>query len=177
MTLMARMSDAAVKTKTGKDWKQWFSILDKAGATKMSHKEIAEYLYEKRGVPGWWSQMVAVTYEQGRGLRDKHERPDGYSVSASKTFGVPVGELYKSWSDEKLRGRWLKEKIVVRKATANKSMRITWPGGTNVDVYFYSKGAAKSHVAVQHSKLADAKQVEIARSRWKAALDQLSGAL
>ena len=36
----------------------------------MSHKEIAEYLNEKRGVPGWWSQMVTVTYEQERGLRE-----------------------------------------------------------------------------------------------------------
>jgi hypothetical protein len=174
---MARMSDAAVRAKTGRDWKQWFSILDKAGAMKMSHKEIAEYLYEKQGVPGWWSQMVAVTYEQERGLRDQHERPDGYSVSASKTLEVPISVLYKSWSDEKIRSKWLKEKIAVRKATANKSMRITWHDGTHVDVYFYNKGAAKSQVAVQHGKLADSKQVELARSRWKAALDRLSGAL
>ncbi len=34
----ARMSDAAVKAKTGKDWQQWFAILDRAGAMKMSHK-------------------------------------------------------------------------------------------------------------------------------------------
>lgn len=73
------MSDKAVKTKTGKDWRQWFSILDKAGARKMSHKEIAEYLYRRRGVPDcWWSQMVTVTYEQSRGLREKHQRADGY---------------------------------------------------------------------------------------------------
>jgi len=29
-----RMSDDAVKAKTGKTWKQWFTILDKAGAKK-----------------------------------------------------------------------------------------------------------------------------------------------
>jgi hypothetical protein len=172
-----RMSDAAVKAKTGKDWKQWFSILDKAGAKKMSHKEIAQYLYDKQRVPSWWSQMVTVTYEQERGLREKHERPDGYSVSASKTFDVPIGILYKRWSDEKLRSKWLKDRFMVRKATANKSMRITWNDNTNVEVNFYRKGAAKSQVAVQHTKLADAKQVERIRSRWKAALEQLSGAL
>ena len=90
----ARMSGAAVKAKTGKDWQQWFSILDKAGAAKMSHKAIAEYLYGKRGVPGWWSQMVTVTYEQERGLRDKHQKADGYAVSISRTFGVPINILY-----------------------------------------------------------------------------------
>jgi formate dehydrogenase maturation protein FdhE len=111
----ARMNDAAVKAKTGKNCRQWFSILDKAGATKMSHKEIAEYLYEKRGVPGWWSQIVTVTYEQERGLREKHQKADGYVVSASRMYEVQMDVLYKHWS-EKLRNQWLKEKIVVRKA-------------------------------------------------------------
>src|SRR5690349_20694623 len=111
----ARMSDAAVKAKTGRDWQQWFSILDRAGATKMSHKEIAEYLYDRQGVPGWWSQMVAVTYEQERGLREKHERPVCYCVSASMTFDVPLSTLYNNWGDEKLRSRWLKDEFTIRK--------------------------------------------------------------
>ncbi len=174
----ARMSDAAIKAKTGKDWQQWFEILDKAGATKMSHKEIAEYLYDGRGVPGWWSQTVTVTYEQERGLRKKHERPDGYSVSASRTFEVPISVLYKHWSDEKLRKQWLKDKFIIRKATVNKSMRITWSdNNTNVEVNFYSKGASKSQVAVQHSKLASSAQIERTRSQWKAALERLSSVL
>jgi len=174
---MDRMSDAAVKAKTGKDWQQWFAILDKAGAKKMSHKEIAKYLYGKRGVPGWWSQMVTVTYEQERRLREKHERPDGYSVSASKTFGVSLDTIYRHWSDEKLRKEWLKDKFTIRKATANKSIRITWSDNTSVDIEFYNKGAAKSQVAVQHSRLSSAAQVERTRARWKAALERLSGVL
>jgi hypothetical protein len=172
--LMARMSDSAVRAKTGKDWRQWFSILDKAGAAKMSHKEIAEYLHEKRDVPGWWSQMVTVTYEQERGLRDKHQKADGYAVSASRTFQVPVNVLYKNWSDKKLRMKWLKGNIIVRKATENKSMRITWSDGTHVDVYFYEKGEQKSQAAVQHSRLDSPAQVERTRSHWKAALERLS---
>jgi len=171
------MSDAAVKAKTGKDWHRWFAILDKAGGKKMSHKEIAEYLYDRRGVPGWWSQMVAVTYEQERGLREKHERPDGYSVSASRTFEVPVDILFKHWSDEKLRNKWLKDKFNVRKSTANKSMRITWNNDSSVEVNFYIKGISKSQVAVQHSKLQSAALVERTRSYWKTAMERLSGAL
>lgn len=167
MMLMGRtrMSDKAVKTKTGKDWRQWFSILDKAGARKMSHKAIAEYLYLKRGVPDWWSQMVTVTYEQSRGLREKHQRADGYAVSASKMFKVPINVMYKNWSDEKLRRQWLKEKFVVRKTTMDRSMRITWPDSTHVDVYFYEKDTVKSQAALQHSRLGDPAQVERMRSR------------
>ena len=37
----------AVKAKTGKDWAGWFAVLDRAGARKMSHTEIATRLYER----------------------------------------------------------------------------------------------------------------------------------
>jgi uncharacterized protein YndB with AHSA1/START domain len=173
----ARMGDAAVHAKTGKDWKQWFSILDKADATKMTHKEMAEYLYGKQKVPGWWSQMIAVTYEQERGLREKHQQADGYSVSASKTVQVPLSALYERWSDEKLRSKWLRDKFTVSKETRNKSIRIKWPDKTSVEVYFYKKSESKSQVNVQHGKLADAKQVERMRAHWKAALDRLEDVL
>ena len=75
------MSDEAVKAKTGKTWKEWFAILDKAGARKMTHKEIVQVLNSEHGVGPWWQQMVTVTYEHERGLRDRHEKPEGYQIS------------------------------------------------------------------------------------------------
>lgn len=120
---------------------------------------------------------VTVTYEQKRRLREKNQKADGYAVSASRMFEVPINVLYKNWSDEKLRRQWLKDKIVVRKTTTGRSMRITWRDGTHVDVYFYEKGTVKSQAAVQHSRLGDSAQVERMRSHWKAALGRLSDAL
>lgn len=46
-TKAAGMSDAAVEARTDKNWKQWFSILDAAGAKKMNHREIVAYLATK----------------------------------------------------------------------------------------------------------------------------------
>jgi uncharacterized protein YndB with AHSA1/START domain len=176
----ARIGDDAIQARTGRNWQQWFSVLDEAGAMKMSHKEMANYLYGEKGVPGWWCQMIVVRYEQERGLRNKYERLDGYSVSVSKTIEVPVSVLYKQWINEKLRKQWLKNKLfTVRKTTENKSMRITWndnDSNTNVEVNFYRKGKSKSQVVVQHNRLADSKQVEHMRSYWKAALDRLKAA-
>ena len=172
MPTSSRISDEAVRKKTGRDWKGWFALLDKAGAKKMAHKEIAQYL-GSIGVPGWWAQMVAVSYEQERGLREKYQQAEGYSAGASRTFAVPADVLYKSWADEKLRGKWLKEKIVVRRATTGKSMRITWPDQTSVEAYFVGKGEQKSQVAVQHGKLAGKKDVERIKKHWHAALDRL----
>ena len=170
-----RMSDEAVKAKTGKKWDQWFAILDKAGAKEMSHKDIVKFLNSKHDVGPWWQQMVTVTYEQARGLRDAHEKPGGYQISVSRTVNVPLANLYKAVANEKSRSRWLSEDgLEVRKATANKSMRVTWKDGkTSLEINFYPKGDGKSQVVVQHSKLPDAKAAAKMKTFWGKALDQL----
>jgi uncharacterized protein YndB with AHSA1/START domain len=170
-----RMSDEAVKAKTGKTWKGWFSVLDKAGAKKMTHQEIVKFLNAEHDVGPWWQQMVTVTYEQERGLRAKHERPEGYQVSVSRTVGVPLATLYKAFADEKSRRRWLAEDgLVVRKATTNKSIRVTWKDGkTSLEIDFYGKNDSNSQIVVQHSKLADAKAAAKMKTYWAKTLDRL----
>src|SRR6267142_712956 len=87
-----RMSDAAVKEKTGKAWNEWFTLLDKTGARKLSHQEIVKYLNTEQGVGPWWQQMVTATYEQARGLRGKHQKPTGYEISVSRTISTPLAK-------------------------------------------------------------------------------------
>lgn len=170
-----RMSDEAVKAKTGKTWKEWFTILDKAGARKMTHQEIVKLLNTKHAVGPWWQQMVAVTYEQQSGLRQKHEKPGGFEISVSRTLNVAVAKLYKSFAEEKARTQWLPESgLVVRTANANKSMRITWNDGKTVlSLNFIPKGDRKTQVAVQHLKLPDAKSAAKMKTYWGKALDRL----
>ena len=172
-TQSPRMSDEAVKAKTGKKWDQWFAILDKAGAKEMSHQDIVKFLNSKHDVGPWWQQMVTVTYEQARGLRDKHEKPSGYEVSVSRTIKVPLGKLYKSV--ETSRGMWLPDDgLTVRKATENKLMRLTWKDGmSDLVIYFSPKGDGKSQIVVQHSKLPDAKVAAKMKIFWGQALDRL----
>src|SRR5687768_7530326 len=98
-----RMSDEAVKEKTGKTWKEWFAILDEAGAKKMNHQEIVKYLNTKQGVGPWWQQMVTVTYEQARGLREKHQKSDGYQISVSRTLNTSLSKLFRYVANEKSR--------------------------------------------------------------------------
>lgn len=170
-----RMSDEAVEAKTGKKWDQWFAILDKAGAKEMSHKDIVKFLHSKHDVGPWWQQMVTVTYEQARGLRDAHEKPGGYQISVSRTVNVPLANLYKAVANEEGRSRWLSENgLEVRKATPNKSMRVSWKDGkTSLEINFYPKGDGKSQVVVQHSKLPDAKAAAKMKTFWGQALDRL----
>jgi len=169
-----RMSDEAVESKTGKTWSRWFKHLDAAGAKKMSHQEIVAHLVEKHGIRPWWQQMIAVTYEQAHGLREKHEKPEGFEISVSRTIDAPLGKAFKAWTDEKTRKQWLPSNFTIRKATANKSLRISWEDGkTSLSVNFYPKGAGKSQVVAQHGKLPDAKAAAKMKTFWSQALDRL----
>jgi hypothetical protein len=176
-TTYGGISSTAVERATGKSWAQWFTVLDRAGAAKMTHAQIAEHLASRCAVPPWWSQMVTVGYEQARGRRVKHQKPDGFSISATRTLPVPLATLYAMFADARRRGRWLDESMVIRKQTRNKSMRITWPDDTNVNINFYTKGEAKSSVQVEHDKLASAAAATKAKTAWKRRLDALAVAL
>ena len=174
-----RMSDIAVKAKTGKNWKDWFAVLDQAGARKMNHQEIVKLVSEKYDVGPWWQQMVTVSYEQARGLREKYQKPAGYQISVSRTVNAPVARLYKSFADARSRSSWLPEKgFVVRTKTADRSMRVSWNDNkTSLEINFYPKAADKTQVVVQHSKLPDAKSSAKMKTYWGKALDRLRASL
>ena len=171
----AGISDATVKARTGRSWSEWFAILDDAGAVKLGHKGIVALLAGHNRVGPWWRQMITVAYEQERGLRERHQTPEGYQVSASRTIAAPVGTVFGEWTDEKARARWLKAAaFTVRKTTRGKSLRIAWgAGASSVDVNFYARGPEKSQVVVDHKRLADADEVARMKRFWIEALDAL----
>lgn len=173
--VLPKISDEAVESRTGRTWRQWFALLDKAGALRMSHKDIVAVLGKKDELSLWWQQMVAVTYEQAKGLRAKHEKPQGFEFSRSKTVGAPVGEVYEAWGIARKRAQWLPgAKLTIRKATENKTLRITWGDGTNLEVTFAPKGAARTVVVVQHGKLPSARAAVAQKAFWGDALDRLA---
>lgn len=174
-----RSSDEAVMAKTGKVWSEWFKILDKAGAKKMPHKEIALYLHDKHDVTLWWCQMVAVAYEHERGLRQKFQKCDGvFSASASRTIAVPLAKAFEVWTNDKLRRRWLPDApLEITTATPGKYVRAKWNGGTRLSVGFYATPGGKTRVAVDHEKLASSKECLKMKSYWTAALERLQETL
>jgi len=173
------ISDAAVAAKTGKTWKEWFAILDEAGAKKMSHKQIVARLSERHAVGPWWQQMIAVTYEQQRGLRKLHEKPEGFQISASKTIGVPASMLYAAWTDARMRRRWLgSAPFKITTATSDKSLRIRWgENAERLDVSFYAKGDSKTQVTIQHGRLPDSRKAGQMKRFWKEQLEALQALL
>lgn len=176
---VAGVSDAAVQAKTGKTWQEWIALLDAAGAKDMAHKDIAAMLHAKHKLSGWWSQMVTVGYEQARQGRQKHQAAGGFNISRSKTVAAPLKSLYRAWRVASQREKWLpRRKIEIRKATPNKSLRITWSDKkTRLEVNFYARGSGKSQVVVQHSQLPSAAQADKMKTFWGEALDRLKASL
>ena len=176
---LAGMSDAAVKAKTGCNWERWVHALDYAGAHDWPHRDIAEYVHKKFKVADWWCQTVTVGYERIKGLRAiGQRRGGGFEASKSKTFAVPLGRLYRAWVDGRTRARWLPDiRLTVRTATRNKSMRITWPDQTSVQLGFIGKGPAKSQVAVQHGRLVDRAAATKMKAFWEERLQALGQVL
>jgi Domain of unknown function (DUF4287) len=175
----AGMSDRVVEEKTGRSWAEWARLLDARGARSMIHRDIALYLSEEHGVPGWWAQMVTVGYERIRGLREPGQKRSGeYEAGKSRTLPVSLSKLYRAFSVARSRERWLPGvKWTVRTAIPDKSMRVTWEDGTSVEVYFLAKGPEKSQVAIQHRKLATKAQVAEAKAFWGERLERLAKSL
>jgi hypothetical protein len=173
---LAGMADAIVKEKTGRDWADWVTTLDKHEAERMEHGKIASLVKGTYKVADWWSQMVTVGYERIKGLRARGQRRDGsYEASKSKTFNVPVKTLFDAWNDASKRKRWLQaDGVRVRTATSPKSMRLGMSDGGIVAVWFMPKGTAKSSVALAHTKLPDVETAKRMKMYWGEQLHSLA---
>ena len=176
--LLAGMSDAAIRAGSGKKWAQWVRALDAADATGMSHGDIAKHVRREHNVGAWWTQAVTVGYERIRGLREKGQRRGGsYEATKSRTLPVAAGVAFDAFASARTRETWLPVDVVVRKATAPKSVRMTWPDRTSVEVSIVAKGE-KCTVGLQHTKLASKADQVARKAYWNerlAALEELLG--
>jgi uncharacterized protein YndB with AHSA1/START domain len=179
---VAGISNAAVHQATGKGWTEWLSILDRAGAADRDHRGIVALVAE-HGVGDWWSQQVAVGYEQARGKREPNQASDGFQVSVSKTIAAPAPRLFAAFMEPTLRDRWLSgSPIEVRSSKDDRSVRATWttPGhdeGTSVEATFDPRDGGRTMVRIDHRRLADAEAVKRSRVYWASRLENLRAIL
>jgi len=171
------ISDATILQATNKRWDEWYAILDSIHAKKMTHTDIARYLYMHHlENNGWWCQMIANRYEQVKGMKKSKKHQDEFQISVSMTMGIPLTDVYEAWADESVRNTWLREKgIEITAITPNTSIRMVWNDSkTRVSVNFYEKGRKKSQVAIEHSKLMNELSAVEKKKYWKKKLENLS---
>jgi hypothetical protein len=175
----ASVSDTALRRATGRGHDEWFAILDGWAADQHSHTEIARWLHETHGVPGWWTQTITVDYERARGLRARHEMADGFSVGATRTIAVSADRCLAAFTDPRIRGRWLPGPTLRQRPTrAARTARFDWADPpSRVVVYVEPKGDRKATVAVQHEQLPDAASGDRLKVAWRGWLGELKAVL
>jgi len=195
-TVSLGIGDEAVKAKTGKTWSQWFTILDKWGAKKKPHKEIAAYLHKDLGVPGWWCQMVTVEYERAHGLRRVGETAEkkGFTVDVQRTIKASAKETWDKYLQPRHVSKWFAAKAKAQLRVGGrydnadgyggeylalsppKRARMTWEAadccpGTIVEMTILPAGPGKVAVRVTHTKLKTQKDRKEIKEGWSWALD------
>ena len=172
----AGLHSDAVSNATGKGWKEWFVLLDSAGAVHLPHQEIEKYLQENQGLSHWWSRMVTNGYEQACGRRDVDAPDKTLSVRVARSYFCSAEALFKAWADERIRQHWLPgHSILIRKASPHSSMRITWSDETTgLVVEFTRTDAVSSLLSVRHIHLPSQAQADKMRDFWADALMRLA---
>lgn len=169
-----RMSNAAVSAKTGKNWSEWFAILDAVNAGAMLHQEIVKFIKANFKISTWWQQMIAVNYEEARGLREKYQKRYGFEISRSKSINVNIRRLFNVWIDEDRRKTWLRQQVQIQRFIPFNSLTATWlENHSKLDVKIYEKGYNKSLIIIQHNKLPDSLEAARMKEFWSEKLDYL----
>lgn len=179
-TFEPMVADERMVEATGHGHEEWFARLDAWDGTGHTHTEIARWLVEEQGVPGWWAQSITVSYERARGIRAPGQRADGgFVATASKTVNVAVGDLFEAVDDLAVRKQWLPDaELSLRTATKPKSARYDWEdGSTRVVMAWDAKGPTKATVHVSHERLPDADTADAMKAYWRAALADLKALL
>ena len=172
-------SDEKVREVTGQSWEAWLSLLDRWGARARKRGEIVSFLMADQDVASWWAQTIAAGYERTRGMRLKHQQPDGFTIYVSRTIGVPIEVLFDSFVNGRTRAQWLTHgSMSLRSAQPGKVARFDWGDGpTRVMVTFEGKGPSKVTAHVSHERLADPEAAEAAKAAWKDRLANLKSVL
>lgn len=176
-TIRERVSGIKLAEATGRDYEEWFALLDAWEAATRSHTEIAAWLVQEHGVNGWWAQTVTVAYEQERGLRVPGQKKDGFATSASKTVNVPVERLFAAFADPGPRARWLPVEAAERTAKPGKRYTADLPEDTRIAVTFQAKGETKSMVGIEHTRIISAERAAEWKTDWRTWLTDLKNLL
>jgi uncharacterized protein YndB with AHSA1/START domain len=185
ITTHKEISSKSVQKATGKTLEEWYKIIDREGGKKMTHREIARMLYDKKYIKsGWWCQMVTVQYEYTTNRRVIGKTADvGFEIGVTKTFPVSPKEAWELLTSEKGAEIWLgrvkgigfrvKEKFQteegiegeIRTLDRGRKLRLKL-GTTTVQLYVLPTGE-KTSIHFHQEKLKSMKEREAQRKHWQ----------
>jgi uncharacterized protein YndB with AHSA1/START domain len=190
------VTDANAREKTGKTMKQWFALLDEAGGIDQGRRELVNHMYSTHKLDEWWATTLVVEYERAKGALEKDGKPKGYSICSTKTVAAPLERVFAAFGDAKDLDRWLGARTKVefrdggtlqngdgdratfQRIRANKDLRLDWEhaeraSGSQIEVLFVERGANKTGITLNHTRIQSRKHADELRAGWSAAFEQL----
>lgn len=170
---MQYQSSEAVRRATGRNWKEWFALLDKSGARSKLHKQIAAWLNSEGLLRGWWCQAVVTTYEQAIGRREVGQTCDGkWNAGASRILPGSLDDGLKLWRHavagaRRFNGVPLASEPRVTASKKFRYWRVRLRDGSEVAVGFYRSPSGKVSLGLSHTQLASKHAVATWKEYWK----------
>jgi hypothetical protein len=177
------INTSAIGKGTGRSWEAWLAFLKSIDAETLSHKQIAERVAATGDATGWWSQSIAVAFEQSIGRRAPGQDNDGtFQLSASRTLPGTMDEALVAWTALVGERREFGGVAVTRGPETSRSEKFCYwrcalADGSRVSMSFYEKSAGRASIGLGHEKLVSASDVERWRAYWKALLKELRGSV
>jgi uncharacterized protein YndB with AHSA1/START domain len=195
-TDIPEVDDASARAKTGKTLRQWFAHLDELGGLERGRRELVNQLYSGAKLDEWWATTLVVEYERARGALEKDGKPKGYSICSTKTIAAPLARVFAAFGAAQDLDRWLGARTKVefedggtlqngdgdratfQRIRTNKDLRLVWQHeqrapGSQVEVLFAAKGADKTGITLNHTRIQSRKDADELRAGWSAAFDEL----
>lgn len=181
------VSDAATRKATGHGLAHWFAILDAFGTTH-GHTKTVDYLYTSFKLKAWHGQMIVVTWERARGLRQENQSCTGdFQVSVSRAIAGPLTRIVDLVNEPGARSRWLADedpalaRALEEAFAAGKTLEVKKPGYARMRYKWLSSVVelratekdGRTSVVADSSQLPDAQSVGIRRAAFASALDRL----
>lgn len=177
-TPAAIIDDAALKTATGKNWKEWMARLRGAGLDAGSSAEVMDWLDHEHSVPGWWRQAIANAFERSVDNRDQVERADGFEIEIEATVPAAQKVVFELWADDALRSKWLRRAdLTITDLRPPERVRARWlPLESELDVRLRaaeSGGIAGTSMRLRHWKLPSAQSAKKLEAFWNSVFDRM----
>ncbi|MBM4366986.1 MAG: SRPBCC domain-containing protein [Deltaproteobacteria bacterium] len=188
------VSPEACKAATGKNFDEWFAVIQGAGLAA-KRRDAIQLIYDQtgRGKDVWWPTTIWVEFERARGVVVKKDgRPEGYNICCTKSFKQPPGESFPHFATEAAFAAWVPGwrgamaegspftvgncSGVVGRIRGDKDIRMTWDtagyGPSEIEIQFNVMGG-KTTINFYHKRLATRDEADGLRRAWGEALDRL----
>lgn len=171
-----------IEEATHRTWEEWVKFLDTCGASELDHTHIAELAHgELEGIiesAGWWSQSVAVAYEQHIGRRAPGQKNDGsYEVTVTKIVPGTRQDVFALWTEAYGDVTDFAGKPIGNARTSSTPVRLyyraNFEDGSRLAIAVEQKTPEKAMISITHTKIGSRKKKDSWQRFWRETIDKL----